>query len=101
MTQKELKKILEDVGAGAITPNKAFDRLKSFPSEDVGFANIDHHRVIRQGFPEVIYCEGKTDAQVVAIIKKMIATKNPLLATRATKAVYTKIKKFAQRRHFP
>ena len=96
MTPKDLKKILDDVAAGAITPNKAFDRLKGFPAEDVGFANIDHHRVIRQGFPEVIYCEGKTDAQIVAIVKKMIATKNPLLATRANKTVYAKIKKFAK-----
>lgn len=96
MTEKGLRKILDQLAKGNITPDEAFGKLKGFPAEDVGFANIDHHRAIRQGFPEVIYCEGKTDGQIVTIVKKMIATKNPVLATRATKTVFSKIKKFAK-----
>lgn len=100
MTEKDLKKILDQLAGGKITPDKAFLELKNFHMEDVGFANIDHHRVIRQGFPEVVYCEGKTDAQIVAIVKKMAAKNHPVLATRATKTAYTKIKKFAKKAVF-
>lgn len=79
-----------------ITPDEALERLRHFPTESLGFARIDHHRSLRQGFPEVVYCEGKTDAEVVAIVKKLSASKSPVLATRASKSSYTKIKRFAK-----
>ncbi|MBT3604693.1 MAG: nickel pincer cofactor biosynthesis protein LarB, partial [Candidatus Latescibacteria bacterium] len=57
--------------------------LANLPFEDLGFARIDHHRALRQGFPEVIFCEGKTTSQVVDIAKRIVDTGATLLATRA------------------
>jgi len=57
-------------------------RLRTLPFEDLGFASLDHHRAIRQGFPEVIFCEGKTEQQVVGIARGLLKTSQPLLATR-------------------
>jgi pyridinium-3,5-biscarboxylic acid mononucleotide synthase len=56
----------------------------SFGFEDLGFAKVDHHRVIRKGFPEVIYCQGKTDRQIVKIFEKLAKKGNTVIATRAT-----------------
>ncbi len=95
MNQKTLEKLLNDLHKGKIRPETAIKKLKNFPSQNLGFANIDHHRTLRQGFPEVIYCEGKSDREVVTIARKLIATGAPLLATRASKEQYLKIKKFA------
>jgi NCAIR mutase (PurE)-related protein len=61
--------------------------------EDLGFAKIDHHRVQRKGFPEVIYCEGKTPDQIASIAKKIAQNKHDVLATRADKKAYQAIKK--------
>jgi NCAIR mutase (PurE)-related protein len=58
------------------------DRLRTLPYEDLGFASVDHHRALRQGFPEVIFCEGKTQAQVIAIARRLLTRGGPLLATR-------------------
>ena len=61
--------------------------------EDLGFAKIDHHRIKRKGFPEVIYCEGKTPEQVAKIAQKIAQKKHPVLATRADKKIYLAVKK--------
>jgi hypothetical protein len=58
--------------------------LKHMPFEDIGFAKVDHHRALRCGFPEVIYCEGKQTRQVVAIVERRLASGGNLLATRAS-----------------
>ena len=59
MDEKLLKKLLADLQSGKITIDATLDRLRTLPYEDLGFASVDHHRAIRQGFPEVIFCEGK------------------------------------------
>lgn len=72
------------------------------PFEDLGFAHIDHHRQIRCGFPEVIYCPGKTTEQIVKIFSKLAEKGNNVLATRAEEKVYealTKTEKFSQARY--
>ncbi|MCX5751820.1 MAG: nickel pincer cofactor biosynthesis protein LarB [Candidatus Saganbacteria bacterium] len=61
--------------------------------EDLGFAKVDHHRHTRKGFPEVIYCEGKTNAQIAVIAKKIALNKHAVLATRATPANFKAVKK--------
>jgi NCAIR mutase (PurE)-related protein len=61
--------------------------------EDLGFAKIDHHRIKRKGFPEVIYCEGKTPEQVARIATKITQKKHAVLATRADRKVYLAVKK--------
>lgn len=93
MNPKALKKLLEQVKTGKISPNEAYSKLKSLPFEDLGFAKVDHHRHIRKGFPEVIYCPGKTVEQIAKIAKRIAANKQDLLATRADEKAYKAIKK--------
>ena len=87
MSPEELERLLRRVHRGRVTVAGAIRRLRTMPFEDLGFASLDHHRSIRQGFPEVVLCEGKTAAQVVAIARALIKKKGPFLATRATPAV--------------
>jgi hypothetical protein len=71
----------------------ALAQLKSLPFEDIGFATLDHHRTLRKGFPEVIWGEGKTAPQIIAIIKNMLRRKHPILVTRIDAAKAVRIKK--------
>lgn len=84
MTRSELETLLAGVAAGRLTPGAALERLRHFPSESLGFATLDHHRGVRQGRPEVVYCAGKTPAQVLAICDRLAASDGGFLATRAT-----------------
>ena len=82
MDEQRLKKLLREIRTGRLDVDIAMERLRAFPYEDLGFASVDHHRSIRQGFPEVIFCEGKTRAQIIAIAKGLLKKGGPLLATR-------------------
>jgi len=97
MNRSDLTKLLQNVRAGRIDIETALDRLKHLPFEDVMYAHIDHHRHLRHGMPEVIYCEGKTLEQVVGITKRMLANKSDVLATRANEAIYKAVKKLDRR----
>ena len=83
MTPERIRKLLEEVEAGSVAVDEAMDLLERLPFEDLGFAHIDHHRAIRQGFPEVVFCQGKTVEQVVAISRRIVDVGSTLLATRA------------------
>jgi NCAIR mutase (PurE)-related protein len=85
---KQLKTIFEQVKAGSITVEDAVDKLRHMPFENLGFACIDHHRQIRRGFPEVIYCPGKTNEQIVKIFSNLAEKGNNVLATRAEEHVF-------------
>ena len=76
--------LLEQVASGKLAPEKALDALSFQPTESLDFATIDHHRALRQGFPEVIFGEGKTDDQVVAIAQRIIERGDGMLATRVS-----------------
>jgi pyridinium-3,5-biscarboxylic acid mononucleotide synthase len=96
MNQLELLKILELVKAGELPPAKAIERLKHLPFEDLGFAKVDHHRALRQGFAEVILGKGKTPQQVAAIVKAMLRQKDSrqnILVTRADSKMFAAVKK--------
>ena len=86
MTRHELRALFERVRAGVETPEAAHERvlqvLRQAPFEDLGFARIDHHRRTRQGFPEVIFGQGKTPAQVAAIAARIVEAGHSLLVTR-------------------
>jgi pyridinium-3,5-biscarboxylic acid mononucleotide synthase len=82
MTPERLNALLRRVRSGSLSIEAALRQLRTLPYENLGFASLDHHRTIRQGFPEVIFCEGKTDAQVLTIAKTLLKRKGPLLATR-------------------
>ncbi len=78
-----LRQLLDGVAAGRVSPAEALSRLKDLPFEEVGgFAHVDHHRVLRRGFPETIFCEGKTVDQVVEITARILAKQSVVLATR-------------------
>jgi NCAIR mutase (PurE)-related protein len=87
VTAEQLEALLADVAAGRITPRTALDRLRHLPFEDISFARVDHHRVLRQGHPEVVFCEGKTAEQVVAICERLEAATGSFLGTRADEQV--------------
>jgi NCAIR mutase (PurE)-related protein len=81
---EQLEDLLAEVAAGRLAPAAALDRLRHLPFEDLGFARIDHHRTLRQGHPEVVFCEGKTTDQVVAICGRLAAMTGTFLGTRCT-----------------
>ncbi len=93
MDPEKLLSVLKQVAAGRLRPQAALDRLRLLPFEDMGFARIDHHRSLRTGFPEVIYCPGKTVAQIVAIAARMIAANSDVLATRADANVFRALRR--------
>ena len=97
MNRTELTKLLQSVRDGKTNVETALTRLKHLPFEDMAYAHIDHHRQLRHGMPEVIYCEGKTTAQITGIVKRMLAHKSDILATRASETVYKAIKKLDRR----
>jgi hypothetical protein len=84
---KQLEALLADVAAGRLAPQAALDRLRHLPFEDLPFARIDHHRALRQGQPEVVFCEGKSLEQVVAICERLEAANGGFLGTRANEAM--------------
>lgn len=92
MDTESLKKLLENVKNGGVSVENALSELKKLPFEDLGFAKVDHHRNIRNGYPEVIYCQGKTIEQIKAIILKLMERGNNIMATRAGREVYEGIR---------
>jgi len=96
MNQTDLVKLLESVQTGELSPAKALERLKHLPFEDLGFAKIDHHRAIRQGFAEVVLGKGKTPQQVAGIVKSMLLKKDSrhnVLVTRADARIFAALKR--------
>ena len=91
MDSKHLKELLEQVKSGQIDTDAALHQLKKLPYENLGFARIDHHRCMRNGVPEVIYCEGKTIPQIQGIVEKLSQYNDNILATRANPDVYAGI----------
>lgn len=92
MNEQELRQLLDGVRAGKISIAEAVDKLKAPHFDDLGFAKVDTHRSLRKGFPEVVYCEGKTKEEVVAIVDRILAREDNLLATRASEEVYEAVK---------
>jgi NCAIR mutase (PurE)-related protein len=96
MNQSELLKILDSVKSGDLAPDKAVERLKHLPFEDLGFAKVDHHRALRQGFAEVVLGKGKTPQQVAEIVLAMLRKKDSrhnILITRADKKIFAAVKR--------
>ena len=75
----DLRKLLQDVKDGSTNIDDALSSLKNLPYEDIGYANIDHHREIRIGYPEVIYCEGKTDEHIIGIVDVLLKKQSNVL----------------------
>ena len=88
MQAELLRELLNEVRNGDRTVESAVERLRNLPYEDLGFARLDHHRALRKGFPEVVFCEGKRVEHVVEIMQRLEQKHSPILATRATREVY-------------
>ena len=87
MDPRRLSELLEAVRAGTCSIDDAVDRLRQLPYEDLGFASIDHHRALRNGMGEVVYGEGKTPEQVVAIAERIASESGDVLVTRCSPEV--------------
>lgn len=95
MDLKQIKELLEAVKSGEKNIDEGVEILAELPYKDLGYATIDNHREIRNGYPEVIYCEGKTLDQVKGIVEYMLTKNENILATRATLEMYEAIKEIA------
>jgi len=94
MDEFDIKNFVEALREGKLSADEAIDRLKKLPYEDLGFAKIDHHRTLRQGYPEVVFARGKTPQQVTEIVRGMLAAKasHNILVTRADPKVFTALR---------
>jgi NCAIR mutase (PurE)-related protein len=87
MDRDAIRRLLEDLRAGRLDVDGALARLRGLPYEDLGFAKVDHHRSLRAGAAEAVFCPGKTPEQIVAIVERLAARQPNVLATRADAAV--------------
>ncbi|AFM00698.1 MULTISPECIES: nickel pincer cofactor biosynthesis protein LarB [Desulfitobacterium] len=88
MNEEQLRALLQGVKDGKISCDSAFLELKNLPYEDLGFAKVDHHRALRNGFPEVVFCQGKAKEHIIEILTNLLKHGHNILATRATPEVY-------------
>lgn len=91
MDREALRRLLEAVSDKRLGVEEAVAQLRTLPYENLGFARVDHHRALRGGAPEAIFCQGKTPAQVVAIAQRLAAHHPNVLATRASDEVVAAI----------
>jgi NCAIR mutase (PurE)-related protein len=98
MDRPDMQELLENVRAGRLSVSRALERLRHLPFEDIGFAKIDHHRGMRQGFAEVVYARGKTPRQVTAIVSRMLrpASKHNILITRASAGIFRAVRRLTR-----
>src|SRR5215470_7995321 len=96
MNEQSLRHLLDLVRLGTLAPERAIERLKSLPFEDLGFAKVDHHRSLRQGYAEVVFAKGKTPAQVAEIVRAMLRHKGSrqnILVTRADAKTFAGVRR--------
>lgn len=93
MTTADARQLLTRFAAGKVPAEEVLRALQAAPFADLGFANLDTHRALRKGFPEVVFGAGKTPAQLVKIATTLLATENQLLITRTTEAHFKAVKR--------
>jgi pyridinium-3,5-biscarboxylic acid mononucleotide synthase len=98
MDKQDIQRLLENVRAGNLSVARATEQLRHMPYEDLGFAKIDHHRGLRQGFAEVVYAKGKTPQQVVAIVRGMVRPRGThnILITRADAGIFRAVRRLSR-----
>jgi len=103
MNESDILRILEAVRAGKLGTQQAIERLKHLPFEDLGFAKVDHHRALRQGYAEVVLGKGKTPAQVAEIVRAMLRPKGArhnILVTWADAKIYAAVRRVGRTAKF-
>ena len=93
MNISELRELLTKVSSGETKVDEAFEQLRYFPYTDLGYAIIDHHREVRTGYPEIVFCSGKTIEQVAGIFKSMSERENNIIGTRASLEMFEAVSK--------
>jgi NCAIR mutase (PurE)-related protein len=97
MTPSELRELLDQIQRGALDPGdvhtRLLDDLSAVPVSDLGFARVDHHRAVRQGFPEVVFGQGKTPEQIASIAERIVAHGQTLLVTRTDEAAFQSVRR--------
>ena len=100
MDRDAISTLLHEVAAGRVPPDAALEALRNLPFENLGFAHVDHHRSLRTGFPEVVFCQGKTVDQVAEIVANLTASSRGILATRASDETASELtRKFPHAEH--
>lgn len=92
MDRAKLERVLTELKRGRLSIRDAMELMRGLPFEDLGFAKVDTHRSVRKGFPEVVYCPGKSDAQIAHIVQRLAVDSNVVLATRASPATFRKVR---------
>jgi NCAIR mutase (PurE)-related protein len=100
VNKEKIKGLLCAVRDGHVDPDDALKQLAGLPYEDITIARVDHHRELRTGFPEVVFGQGKTPEQIVAIAERIVANGSNLLITRSTEDVYAKVLEVAPQSQF-
>jgi len=98
MDRKRVKDLLEAVEKGSIAPEDAFERLRKLPYEELGYAKLDHHRNIRRGFPEAVFCIGKSDNQILEIAERFVKAQGYAILTKVTPRQAAAVRKKLGRR---
>jgi NCAIR mutase (PurE)-related protein len=102
MDTKFLEQLLEEVQGGRVSVAEALERLRTLPFENLGFARVDHHRQLRQGFPEVVFAAGKSVSQIRGILTALRPKADNILVTRLTpEKVAALIPEFPEGRYHP
>ena len=92
MTPEEVTQMLRQVRRGKLSVADAVERLRNLPYEDLGYAKIDHHRSLRQGFPEVILARGKDPTHVEGIVRRMLLNQHNVLITRGDAGLFERVR---------
>jgi NCAIR mutase (PurE)-related protein len=92
VTEDQILRILNEFKSGQLSPDDALQRLRGLPFEDLGFANVDHHRSLRVGFPEVVFGAGKTVEQIAGIVEAMNRHDHNILVTRTNAEAFARVK---------
>jgi len=100
MDIEKLRQLLDNVQHGQTTVDDALEHLRLLPYEDLGYAQLDLHRALRNGLPEVVFCQGKTNKQVVAILKKLWEHHDRVMGTRASSEMAEAIQKEIPDAHY-
>src|SRR6516225_5242288 len=93
MDENAIRTLLDGVQGNRVSVQEALNELRRLPFTDIDFAKLDHHRTLRNGFPEVVLCEGKRQEHVVAIMEKLCAAGGPVLGTRASVGMADAVRK--------
>lgn len=98
--ERRLRRLLRQIQGGTLSVSDGLSQLRELPFSDLTYAKVDHHRLLRRGFPEVVYGEGKTVGQVVAIAERLVHSGQPVVITRATAAMNARLKRIDSRTRY-